>query len=299
MKKLYALLIIILLLIIALLILFMVVVIKNNGFNSNINYEIIKEEKYSIENIKNMDFEFISSDAYFYKSEDEFIHIVQYGNKRSNKFDLNISNGSLSLDSNERKYFVFNLFSNRNIFKIYIPDSYCENIKVSGVSTDINIEKNICSDNLELKTTSGDVLIKNDIKVSNVTVQSVSGNIETKNIDGDIVFKTTSGDIITNKVTGDADIKSISGKVYISSLTGKFNIKTTSGGIKIDYFSIEETSDIKTISGDVKIILDKEKSIRVSHDTISGNIKITDEIETDRDSYKLNIKTTSGDIKID
>lgn len=126
---------------------------------------------------------------------------------------------------------------------------------------------------INLKTVSGDVLI--------------NGNYENK-----FMINTVSGDIEGN-VIKEFDGKTVSGDIYLDKCILE-DVSTTSGDVELDFVSVNGTSSISTISGDVEI--NKITDAYVDTNTVSGEVSINN---NDRKSDNvLRIKTTSGDIQV-
>ena len=188
-------------------------------------------------------------------------------------------------------------------------------LDIKTTSGDVQIEE-ICSEKIKIKTTSGNTRIgliesnesemnsiSGDVKLGNVisklNIDTKSGNIKIDAINGESKLETVSGDVILGKLESDLKGKTTSGKVVINSIEGKIELKTISGDVDIEEFNILKDSEVETTSGDVKIKLTDSSNCNINTKTISGDIKLPNGSSVfGKEPYnKLNIKTTSGDIK--
>lgn len=109
-------------------------------------------------------------------------------------------------------------------------------LKVKSVSGNINLS-NIDCQSITANTTSGDNKFSNVVAKTNTKIESISGNIDLYQSDAQTMnIKTTSGDVagtlLTDKIF---DVKTTSGDVNVpqSGAGGKCEIKTTSGNVKL------------------------------------------------------------------
>ena len=269
------------------------------GGLERIEKNIQKEEKFSIENIQNLNIDFASPDTYIYTTDDSEIRVIQYANrelKQDHLFQVSSADKILSIQDHKKIHFGF-FINPRTIYEIFIPKTYCEKINIKTVSGDIHIENDICG-SITLESTSGD--IKSDHVLENVDgVATVSGDIDLDIVKSDLKINTTSGDITVNTIVGSTYMHTISGEVSLYSLKGDSDIETTSGDVKIDHFEIQNDSKIKTVSGDVDLALENS-NCEVRTKTVSGDVQLPNgsSLIGNGSGYIFDIKTTSGDIHI-
>lgn len=167
----------------------------------------------------------------------------------------------------------------------------------------------------ELESTSGDLTLK-DVACGPLSVQTLSGDLNIIRLKGeDVTLRTTSGDLeldgaecaslaaISNSgeldfhglsAEGDVTLESSSGDVELEkSFAGAFSIATSSGSVHFERSDADSLS-VTTSSGDVRgsLLSAKFFSVRSS----SGSIRIP---ESDREGGICEIRTSSGDIKIE
>ena len=125
--------------------------------------------------------------------------------------------------------------------------------------------------NLNLEVTSGDIEIN---RVGNINVITESGDVEISSAK-EITFSSKSGDLtVHNGIVKD--------------------IVTETGDVEFEYANILTLSKIATSTGDV--ILDEISDAKVSYDTESGQVKISDtSFDTERE---LTVTTKSGNIYV-
>lgn len=129
------------------------------------------------------------------------------------------------------------------VLNIYIPNKTYNNISIETASADININKEIKSNEFNLETKSGDITV--DTSASDISLDSMSGDVK-------INLEATSNTTI-NATTMSGDVKiNLS---YVKNLIDR--LTTMSGDInnyyKTDIDGYSATIKAKTMSGDIKI----------------------------------------------
>lgn len=263
------------------------IVLKGNNFKTfkkfDINNaEIVKEETYDANSIRNIEILTASSDIEIKKSEDDKIKIVQYGNDDEKIFSSSNNNSELKIESDDHNNFCFFIcFGSESYLEIYIPTSYENKIDVKTTSGDIKVDSSLNLSSTQLKTISGDMRINANIKTGNLILETTSGDIETK-------------DVTTNNYK----INTVSGEIDVDNLVGEGNIKTTSGDIDINNFKMLDSSNFKSVSGEINIGINDETDCEVSISTVSGDKNIKNGTIFKNGKYNLDIETVSGDIDI-
>lgn len=120
---------------------------------------------------------------------------------------------------------------------------------------------------VEASLVSGDVTIA-DVQ-GDATLNLVSGNAEIEAITGDLRVNTTSGDLNVDDIRGTVIATSVSGAITLSGDLREAQISTTSGDVEIE-----------GVSGPISVT------------TISGSVDVAD-----ADAARLNLETTSGDVR--
>jgi len=271
--------------------------------------EDINEKKYEEKfkkSFKNIEIEFVSEDLEIEGRDDINDIIFEKGREG---LDIEENNDKLIIKSKNRGVHI-NVFGIKlgdgNFIekaKIIIPTN--NNLVVDNVSGNIEI-RNI-NGNLKLKTVSGDIKIENIN--GDVDCYTISGDIKIDNIKGDFNVVSKSGDINIRNIEKEGIIKTYSGDIEIKY--GNFNkllSSTFSGDQKLDNIDINESMEIKTMSGDIDLgLLTKDIKITIETKSGEGSInyegKLTSinkgEISFGGGDKILFVKTLSGDINID
>ena len=271
--------------------------------------EDIDEKKYEEKfkkSFKNIEIEFVSEDLEIEGRDDINDIIFEKGREG---LDIEENNDKLIIKSKNRGVHI-NVFGIKlgdgNFIekaKIIIPTK--NNLIIDNISGNIEI-RNI-NGNLKLKTVSGDIKIENIN--GDVDCYTISGDIKIDNIKGDFNVVSKSGDINIRNIEKEGVIKTYSGDIEIKY--GNFNkllSSTFSGDQKLDNIDINESMEIKTMSGDIDLgLLTKDIKITIETKSGEGSInyegKLTSinkgEISFGGGDKILFVKTLSGDINID
>lgn len=269
------------------------------------NVYIQKEEKIEITNLKEISFYTSKGDVEVILTDDKELRIVQYSNKEleeEEKFQINKSSDRIEIKENRMlgRFFSF-LSYRRQLFEIYLPKEYIEDLEVQTVSGDLKIPETLHLANIIFETTSADIKIENEIKGEEIIIKSVSGDIRVGKIEGNkIQMKTTSGEIKSKETTANTiQVKSVSGDIELGNTKGEVEAKSTSGNIILNQFLIEGNSELGSVSGEITIYLAQESNCKIKTRTTSGNVKLPDGNSTigKEPYYNLNIHTISGNIK--
>jgi lia operon protein LiaG len=242
--------------------------------------EIKTNRSFEVTGVENIVINAVSPKIKILAADGKDIIVDFYGSITTNLGDnspkllADVKNGVLNISISYPKTFSIGLFNVSNLFlDIYIPAEYTKEINATSISGDINIE-NFSGKKLLLKTTSGN-LDASSIKALEIQAGSISGNISLEKAEGNLKISTVSGGV----------------KAGISSLKDDIQIKTTSGQVKLVLPSSSMFEfDLESISGnlennfDSKIIFENERKIQ----GITGN-----------GTNKIKITSVSGGITID
>ena len=131
---------------------------------------------------------------------------------------------------------------------------------------------------------------------------------------------TASGDISCGDVAGDTNISSVSGDCTVRHVGGRLEATLTSGDLRVDMCDgdvlIASTSgdvrvgrccgsdiSVRSISGDVRVGLPAGIRVEAELSTLSGRAMLPDPVpasdHTDRRPVRLQLKTVSGDIRVE
>lgn len=233
-------------------------------FNATSKAELLINKEYKDVNQLNVDL--MGSDVSLLESNNDKIMIKVYGSSKDKDFfDIDYVNKDITI----REDYSFQLFYvNSPRVLIYLPKDYNTDLKIKTSSGNLDSEI-VASGNFS--TNSGDfkfgTLMSSEIK-------STSGEINIENAIHSLKVNCTSGD------------------VNIGNITGYAFVDTTSGSVNIDDLVIDKDSYIKSSSGDV--FVDKFSGGIIYAETKSGS----QDVGKFFGKYVLNVKTTSGDIKV-
>ena len=177
--------------------------------------------------------------------------------------------------------------------------------KIHTTSGDLDIPK-LTSEDTELTVTSGNINVLADTQ--RMTVSATSGDLNVR-LAGDtdtVTIGVTSGRISAELGNAKrATVSSTSGDMQISGRIGEADISATSGNISVRFDAFDRLS-VKTTSGDVRAVLPETPGFTCTATVTSGKIETGIQMTKNGDTYvcgdgskSCNIKTTSGNIRID
>lgn len=233
--------------------------------------KIILESEYNIETINKIVVDTSVWDIKFLPSEDKKAKVVIKGEEKD-KVASTLEGNALTISANKKNRICFGFcFYGKEEMLVYLPKNDVKEVELKTISGDIHLETSLDA-NIKAKTTSGDVSLQD------------AGHVD---------IHTTSGDIKMGQVKN-ASLVSVSGEIEADTISGKMNISTTSGDIEITYLECTENAEIKSVSGDVKII--KTNDVYIETKSVSGESDIGN--NNRNAEHTLTIKTTSGDIRV-
>ncbi len=280
------------------------------------NLPLIKEEHFSIEDMKEFYLEATYENVSIRLIESNEITVRQYGEPFVDKeYTSSFKDGILHLyfPSRNSRIIDFSLIGKNLRVEIQIPQKYSNaitlitssgTIKISGEPTwgnttmesksgSINIDK-INSESLSLVSSSGSINF-DSCTVKNISkFKASSGSLNFYNIKSlNSSIETTSGSIRARniEVSDELMLSSSSGSMRIENISCQlFNIHLTSGSLQVN--SLIGKGNIFTSSGSIKI-----NSFKILGDsqmnTSSGSVQLS---MSQSDNYTLNLKTSSGNI---
>lgn len=216
---------------------------------------------------------------------------------------------NLSIDTDTADVYIKQSEDNKIKVELYSNDS--KEHEISNTSDSLNVTlKNSCfffcffnrskivvylpktfNKNIIMHGSTSDLYIENDYENSDVNIKLSTGDIHAKKIhNANIVVST--GDIKIGSVY-DIKTESSTGDVTIDKVNNSMDIKTTTGDVRISDVTITKNSNISTSTGDVTI--NSIKNVYVEGSTSTGDVRINN---NDRKSdIELNIHTSTGDIR--
>lgn len=180
------------------------------------------------------------------------------------------------------------------------------NVSAESTSGNIYTNSTITANSLYMKSTSGNVTdTESCTLIGELTMQSTSGNVLSN---GNLVCDfanifSTSGDVKVSMLTtkNASTIKSTSGRVHLDNFKGFGTVKCTSGDVRINQFEMLGNSDISSLSGNVTLKMSENSNCDIYDKTTSGRVTISNDVRRmGNPPYSiLNVKTTSGNIKVE
>jgi DUF4097 and DUF4098 domain-containing protein YvlB len=167
-------------------------------------------------------------------------------------------------------------------------------VELSTGSADLTVRGEVRS--ITLRAGSGDLAF--DRASGDVTVKVASGDVLGTHVGGDLTMHGASGDLSIAHVEGDVTARTASGDVGIGHVTGSVRASTVAGEIRIDALSAG-SAEIRTVSGDVEVCVERGTGVLLDLSTTSG--EVTSELEMgDGDGrspdLELRIGSVSGDV---
>ncbi|MBN2879157.1 MAG: DUF4097 family beta strand repeat protein [Clostridia bacterium] len=248
-------------------------------------FEYHKNDVFDLDGITKVNIITVSSDVTFYESEEQLeITLDCYGYTSTETVTLETEKiGSVI---NAKVKYPQMVFGNLNItdsqLRVGIPADYAQDIKISGVSSDVSMEsflKNSFAE-LEVGTVSGDINIY-CTQVDTLDITTTSGNITSQ--------ETVLGKVLVNTTSGDVELSNI------DSEDNYVNVNTVSGSVNLHYDVLCETH-INTTSGDISLTMPEDSVMKLDFDSVSGDIN--GEYSTNSAGTYVNIDTVSGDLNM-
>jgi hypothetical protein len=146
---------------------------------------------------------------------------------------------------------------------------------------------------IELKSLSGDISVTG-VK-GGVTAESMSGNIMATSLASGSTLKTVSGNVLVNAstVSGDLSANSVSGNVTAKGLKVRsLSAGTVSGNVAVQNASCDRAT-VRSVSGNVEIGGAMPKSARYELKSHSGDVRV---IVDGKTGFEVDLSTWSGSI---
>ncbi len=258
-KKVLIILIILQIALIALLMGFLIVGITGYGEINMFGFEervknIVLDETYEIENIKNIDIKSIAGNIDFKESTDGKIRVIAYG-KREENIKVSYLKDILEIETFGKNRIISFGFNNNVLdIEIYLPKDYSNRVNIKSQYGDVKM-LSLENANIDIKSSCGDIKLE---KVKNVNLKNDYGNIKIEEIIGKCEIDSSCGDVKIQKlnILEDSNIKSDLGDVkiqekndiYVDAITSLGNTK-----IENNNRNAEIVLKIKNDCGDIKV----------------------------------------------
>jgi DUF4097 and DUF4098 domain-containing protein YvlB len=146
---------------------------------------------------------------------------------------------------------------------------------------------------------SGDIALGD---ASKLDITTASGDISCGDISGDTNISSVSGDCTLRHVGGRLEATLTSGDLRVEMCDGDVLIASTSGDVRVGRCCGTDIS-VRSISGDVRVGLPAGIRVEAELSTLSGRAMLPDPVpasdHTDRRPVRLQLKTVSGDIRVE
>lgn len=185
---------------------------------------------------------------------------------------------------------------------IYLPDrfTFVEDVELNGIATDIVAEKQTltCHDNIEVSVVSGNVNLEGADSEGSIKMNSTSGDMMLNGCRalGDVKLSTTSGNLKLYEVTATDTVETdtTSGDVHCENIrAAKFESDAVSGNVTVRGSSVAE-ADCSSVSGEITV--ESGETMReLDCDTTSGDIRVT--LPSNQQGFTAKYGTVSGDFR--
>ena len=260
------------------------------GFTDE-NYTL-HEESYSFDAFEAIDLDFQNRKIYVLESSDDEIHVKFYTHEKD-MFEYSDLDNELNITNSRKWYyniFSFDIFSNREFFKVYLylpTTTSIESLKVKSSNGLLSLDVNATFDIIDFKTSNGRIDILN-LEANNVIATSSNGSINIKNL------------IVTNKI----DLYTSNGEVAIENVTAPIiEANTSNGKIKAENI-VTDNIDLDTSNGDVYLsIIGEKDEYRVTLSTSNGSktydgLKVASGTINSEATKPIRLDSSNGDVEV-
>ena len=226
-------------------------------------------------------------DVFVEHSETDKI-VVEIYSEELQDHKIELVDNKLNVEAKTKNKVSFFFFAKSSKVVVKLPSNYDKKVFVNVETGDINVSDFESAD-FDIYTRTGDIkvgklnYIKTDSDTGDVKIDS-SKTVDVKSNTGDLRVGTV--DYLT--------VKGRTGDVNVDTINNKVDIQHTTGDVRIERANITEDSYITNTTGDVKI--SSLVGAYVESSVKTGDTKINN---NDRKAeYTINIKTTTGDIRV-
>jgi DUF4097 and DUF4098 domain-containing protein YvlB len=170
-------------------------------------------------------------------------------------------------------------------------------VEISSTSGEVRLIGSLGA--LRLHTASGDIEVGD---AGSINVTTASGGLTCGSISGDANISSVSGDCSVRRVGGRLEATLTSGDLRVVECDGDIAVGSTSGDVRIAQCCGSEIS-VRSISGDVRVGLPSGIRVEAAISTLSGRASVPQPASAsdtrDRRPVRLNLRTVSGDIRVE
>ncbi len=199
---------------------------------------------------------------------------------------------TISHKDQERSFFSI---GGNVVVRVQLPSGSALRLSTASanVSSDVDLGEVTCS------TASGNLRLKN--VAGNLEVKSASGDVQARTVGGSLKANLASGDVSAKRVRGEVQVNTASGDVRIKEASGDVRAKSASGDVVLDLWSGQDLR-VKTISGDVSLVVPPGTRADLNLRSMSGSIRMPDRPSsgegTNRVDRSLSFTSVSGDFTL-
>lgn len=143
-------------------------------------------------------------------------------------------------------------------------------ISYIGVNAEVDIDG--VTGGSEINTVNGDITASN--LSERVDLRTVNGNITARNIGGRIDLQTVNGEIRDSDSAGRAYYEAVNGEIDIVSAADEVEVTVVNGSVRAQLQGTSELS-VKSVNGDIEVVLTESSAPRISGSTVSGEITLS------------------------
>ncbi len=254
-------------------------------------------------NFETFSFHAISTDFSFFPSEDGKARMEV----KISGFEKDVSDYKPIFKTNGKRVDIFMLRRRMTFEVTFFEIRSTRFLKV--LSAKVWLPRGV---SLEFKGTSGDLSVEN-VSCEDTNITTVSGDVRIRNgVHKRMVLKSTSGDLRVEGTELDFfNAHSVSGDLFLRNLGFKISsLRTISGDVKMENMKANfEEMNVKTVSGDVNMILDGKPSAHFDFSSVSGKVIINDKPfegrkrniifeTTEKPFSSVTLESVSGDVKV-
>lgn len=143
-------------------------------------------------------------------------------------------------------------------------------VSYAGVNAEVDIDG--VTGGTGINTVNGDITASN--LTERVDLRTVNGNITARNIGGRIDLQTVNGEIRDSDSVGRAYYEAVNGEIDIDSAADEVEVTVVNGSVQA---RLRGTSDlsVKSVNGDIDVVLTEASAPRISGSTVSGEITLS------------------------
>lgn len=260
--------------------------IMNFSFGNRVSDNLIYENTYDLDDLKNIKINVNAGDVEVLESNDSIVRIKIYSEE--SLYDVSNENG-LNINVPNKTHHLFNFNVKKDKVTLYLPTNYENNIDIKNSYGDIKVGTFI-NTTLNIEEDCGDITIDS---VKDATIKNSYGDVKVNNANS-LDIKEDCGDVELGEVKN-TTIKNSYGDIKIDNvLDGKIKIEDNCGDIEIKKLNLISDSTITNNFGDIEI--GDTNSLYIDAKTDLGDAKVN---KSDRDSkVTLTIKNNCGDIRV-